>query len=126
MDSRHMELRNKATVGEGITKDIISGGMRLVEYQPGNGTRYVLALSSLDKAQCRLLGFGEGAVLVTLTNFSEETYASYPFYRDNGYLPVHMVERGLQMRSPDACVVTELLGYLLGRETDNFGPSSET
>jgi hypothetical protein len=114
-----MELRTKATVAEGITKQSEAEGARFVEYQPGNGTRYVLVLTELGRLgpeACTACGLGrEGTgVLVSWVNGFRAPSMVVP--SDGGYLAPNYVERKLNSSMADAVVLAELIGTLLGCE----------
>jgi hypothetical protein len=104
------ELRTRPDVGSGITVDEADGNVRLVAYEPGNGTRYSLVLTTLGSLKRAEYVLGKSAVLVYVTNFSRG------FFLPAGKVHHHFVQERLRCSVFDAVIVAELLGHLLGRE----------
>lgn len=105
------EYRTKATVAEGIT---FQGG-GVVDYQPGNGTRYIVVSTPIeDEGAARVLGTQCPSVLFT-----------FPEWGKSILLPpgetvfTWWVAATLSLRPPDASAVTELLAHLLGSEASS-------
>lgn len=108
------ELRTKASVNDGIFSDEVDGDVRLVEYQPGNGTRYVFILTSLEDKEtaARMTGHGGRPVLVYCHNYRRGFITQHA-----GKDPVHynQVRKEFGCSIIDAVVLAELLGELLDR-----------
>ena len=114
-----MMFRTKKTVIEGITKSHSHGDTVVLDYQPGNGTRYPVMTTKMSKAQCLLFGYGEGCVLVTVQRFYPDRFLSLPIYSDGRTLFTNEVKTAFAFTSfNDACCITELIGNLLGLPTD--------
>jgi hypothetical protein len=122
-----MEFRTKKTVEAGIAKDIQGGSnTRLLDYQPGNGTRYPVMVTMLTPAQAQLLGYGAGCAMVTIQRFYPDRFLSRPFYV-NGFIRVSEVKESFEFNGVnDACCIAELLGDLLACETDADEVASST
>jgi hypothetical protein len=117
------ELRTKPTVEDGIAfidTDSTKGGRQVVEYQPGNGTRYVLVITkvtnrgSVDSEARDILGTGDAT----------DTYLVTRLRGDQGHsMLVGGIEHSIHYKAvqtklgcglmSDAVVVAELIGYLL-------------
>lgn len=111
-----LETRTKATVEEGIKLREELEGRLFVSYTPGNGTIYHLLLTKLNgfcELVTDLIGIGPKCWLVTLLNQEPRPSA---LISDNGQL-LHWsyVGEKLNLRTPDAVVVAELIGHLTGR-----------
>ena len=108
------EYRNKPTVEAGIqSRTDMGGGNEVVVYEPGNGTRYVLVLTTITEPEAASqLGCSKGSVLVTFPNTGKSMFLD----RKAGPVFSYYVQEKLRCSDPDAEVQTELLGYLLGRE----------
>jgi hypothetical protein len=127
----YLDVRTKKTVQEGIvyesgcgTHDYISAAyplLRLVDYQPGNGTRYWLSI--IDTQHCtdeanKRLGFGDKTgYIITDLNRGRSMFLS-----DVGFIAAGYVQDKLECGISDAYVLAELLGYLLKREAEKAGP----
>jgi len=66
----YLSLRTKSTIEEGITyRERLPDGREVVEYQPGDGSRYLLIISPLDdftQCTCDRIGVSHGdGVIVT-------------------------------------------------------------
>lgn len=106
------DLRTKPSVPDGITFDQSVENVRLVEYQPGNGTRYQLAftqLSALSGAP-NLLGCQEACWVVSYLN--QERCA---ILAPAGFLHFTYVAQKFGCGASDAIVLAELIGFILGR-----------
>jgi hypothetical protein len=108
------ELRTKPSIRDGISSDLTNGGIRAVEYQPGNGSRYSLVLSDLSfmPTTSRAVKPPNGTVLVWCANFGKGWLTE-----NYGSAPVHFtsVREKLGCSITDAVVLAELIGYLLSR-----------
>jgi len=113
------ELRNKPTVADGIVYHKSNHGepgphSELVEYQPGNGTRYLLLITSvrtIEGAEAKL-GLQYNSVIVT-----DMLHSRTMVLAPEGFLHWQYVKEKMELRSiPDAVVLAELLGHITGRE----------
>lgn len=115
----NLDLRTKKTIEEGIESCETTHGVRIVEYSPGNGTRYVLSLVELhgfSPETSEWFGFDPKgfAWLVTWLNHSPMT--SMVVVKDDGAL-LHWIylREKLNAGVPDAIVLAEVIGYITGR-----------
>lgn len=113
-----MEYRTKSTVEESILKDIrIGDTSRLVEYQPGNGTRYLMMVTDLRGSlpARQWLGLGSetssGWVITRLDSPASMVISGQMF------LHWSYVADKLRVNKADAVVLAELIGYLTGTAT---------
>lgn len=111
-----LNVRTKKTVKEGIRVQEEFEGRLFVSYEPGNGTRYILLFTKLDgfsEGVGDLIGVGPKCWVVTYLNRDPRPSA---LISDNGQL-LHWsyVGKKLQLRTPDAVVVAELIGHITGR-----------
>lgn len=113
------ELRTKATVQEGI---VVQSGTPadfscLVEYQPGNGTRYVLVLTRVDvlgRKALECLGIG--------STVEPRWLVSLPINRTKGSIVIgagdllhySYIQEKMLPGIVDAAVIAELIGTLCG------------
>lgn len=108
------ELRVKSSVESAIVSDERVGGVRLVEYQPGNGKKYVVSVSDVSRHPNKGLALARSArtALVWVQNYGRGWDCSI-----GGANPVHysVVQNRLGCSIFDAVVLAELLGLLLGR-----------
>lgn len=101
-----MSLRNKPTIQAGIIRDVTLGNIRVVQYEPGNSTRYEVLVSDF-----RGIAFGgsgpEGGWVVA--------YGDRSMVIPQGvFLHWTWVGKQLKIVSVSDCVVlAELLGHLL-------------
>ena len=111
-----LDVRTKATVEEGIKVREELEGRLFISYAPGNGTAYHLLFTKLNgfcESVTDLIGVGPKCWLVTVLN--QEPRPSV-LISDNGQL-LHWsyVGEKLELRTPDAVVVAELIGHITGR-----------
>jgi hypothetical protein len=98
--------RTEPTVEAGISLNVREGGVQVIEYQPGNGTRYTLIISNIPKTACRTLGVAEGTVKVDLE------YGGKAFIEpDSFFVPSYLKEK-LGCTLADAEVLIELFTFL--------------
>lgn len=105
-----MDLRTKP-IAESVTADEHDGPVRVVEYQPGNGTRYVLTiveLGGLARRALESIGVDGGWTVVV------HNYRAAMTVRPDGYLGPHFVRPQLDCSIHDAVVIAEIVGHLLG------------
>ena len=120
------ELRTKPSVSAGIIKDIRSGGIRHIEYAPGNGTQYSMLLvpcvgleiGGTYTAQETSADRGKTFTTVVLLN---GTHRAYPFSEVPHWA---YIGEKLGMGATDAMVLEELFKYLLTGE-DTVGVPKE-
>jgi hypothetical protein len=112
--SMRTELRTRSTVESGIVSDETIGGVRLVEYQPGNGRKYVVSVSDVSHHASKeaVLARPRRTALVWVQSYGRGWDCSV-----GGDSPVHysLVQSRLSCSIFDAVVLAELLGFLLGR-----------
>ena len=111
-----LDVRTLPTVEAGIKCKEEKGTCKFVSYCPGNGTKYDLMftdLTSFSESTKDLMGVPEKGWLVTVLNQDPRPSA---LISDNGQL-LHWTYVGekLGFRTPDAIVVTELIGHITGR-----------
>ena len=123
-----METRTKSSVDDGIIYDSHKGlgpwphgdeywcyDVRVIEYQPGNGTRYQLVLTALDFVDSRkenVLDLPRKTVVVNVLGVG-----TLMLVRDQGLLHPSYVMEKLDCLESDAIVLTELLASLLNRKS---------
>jgi hypothetical protein len=114
------DIRTKATVEDGIVLDQETGYpyTRVVEYQPGNGTRYVLAITRVatptsSAKVCGALGTGadRDTFLVAKLNAGQGTAMLVGGVEH--FLHFNSVQEKLGVGLSDAVVLAELIGELL-------------
>jgi hypothetical protein len=102
----------------------------LLEYQPGNGSRYVISFTRVPDGIESTLGCHPGSFIVSLVD--GELSGRCCILAPDGYLsPVYMAEKlrlGVKSQLNDIMVLTEIIGHILGRPTpsaqDKKGPFS--
>jgi len=108
------EMRTKPSVEAGIKSDSTDGRARVVDYQPGNGTRYVLVLTSLSghPSQEKVLTREDQCALVWVQNFKRGWIAGF-----GGTNLVHYsdIQKHLGCSIMDAVSLAEIIGFLLNR-----------
>jgi hypothetical protein len=110
-----MEKRKR--VESGIKRDVHHPNVRTVDYQPGNRTRYLVTVVSLQGEQCEMYGTSEHGRLVTVLGI--RGLVTYPISADgfSDLSAVPYVAEKFSLNQIDAEAVTELLGYLFGSLT---------
>lgn len=83
----------------------------MLDYQPGNGTRYVCSFTDLRSAEGALKMFGvpEGGWIFSMPLRN----VSMPVFM-HGYLHWHYVSEKLKVCKADAVVLAELIGSIVG------------
>ena len=123
MDISQLDVRTKPSVKEGLVlNQSASADITVVDYQPGNGTRYFLSIvdtSALSDEVNSMLGFGsgKGGWIVTDLNVHRSMQLN-----SDGFISSEYVAEKMGCFESDACVLAELFGELLGREHDKAGP----
>lgn len=108
------ELRTISSVQDGIVSDEASGRVRLVEYKPGNGRRYVVTVSDMSGLpNADVLEHAAKRIsLVWCQNYRRGWLASQ---KPSDGVHYSYVQTQLNCSIFDAVVIAELVGYLLGR-----------
>jgi hypothetical protein len=112
---RGYSLRTKPTVEDGVTHVESTMDFNLIEYQPGNCTRYVVLISNigerLSERSLNLLGTSKGSVMVQLlSNLSNPRMMTI----GNGdWIDPYWVQDQLKVSMSDAVVLGELIGHML-------------
>jgi hypothetical protein len=119
------ELRVKPSVESGLVCDELEENVRVVSYEPGNGTRYVLVISQMGststwasgtaphispKALTNALGVPAGSWLVWCNNYNR----ALALAADSDVVHYSYVREKLGCCIIDAVVLGELIGHLLG------------
>ena len=106
------ELRTKPDVASGILVDEGAGDVRIVTYEPGNGTRYSVVLTNLGGLRKADYVLGPGSA--TLAYVSNHGRA---IVLERGRaIDYHRVQEVMRCSIFDAVVLAELLGHLTGVE----------
>ena len=115
------DIRTKATVREGIVLDQETGYpyTRVVEYQPGNGTRYVLVITRVatptSRAEVRdVFGTGDERDTFLVAKLSAGAGRAMLVGGVDHFLHFDSVQEKLGVGLSDAVVLAELIGNLLG------------
>jgi hypothetical protein len=97
-----------------ITHGIIRSNERLIEYQPGNGTRYLLLFLDCywPEQDKKIFGFPENAVLVVWMGHGQMWVQ-----RNDALLHPNYVKEKLKCSEPDAYVLAEVIGHMTQRPT---------
>lgn len=110
-----LDVRTKPTVEAGIVKEIaVSANVMLYDYQPGNGTRYVIMIMSVENmGMRRALAFGNHhGWVVTHINGSEKTSMLLPEYVQ---VTPDLIDTELGVRNKsDAYVIAEFIADVCG------------
>ena len=109
-------MRSK-TIEESVIWKLESPGRHtFIEYQPGNGSRYVVSTQQLPAAVCERLGCQRGSFLITLPDGAG--CGKCMLLAPGGYLDPSYVAEKLGLKNlDDIMVLTELFGHLLSRKT---------
>lgn len=116
------EIFRTKSVAEGLVLNEIRSNMRLVEYQPGNGTRYKLVVTKLPPSFSERIGYGGTAYVVNLlTDPGDQrcvVIADYEYIH-------HTKMEALSKSIVDRVVLAELLGHLLGQDSTTLQDMNE-
>lgn len=93
----------------GIKSMIPCGNATVVEYQPGNGSRYHLVVTNLREV-------GAGLVVALMTEGHGTCMTVMP---GAGYLAASYVREKLKVGLGDSVVLAELIAHLTGRTADD-------
>jgi hypothetical protein len=101
---------------EAIVQDLTEGGVRLVDYQPGNGTRYGVVLTHVGapftaehRERAGLFGGSQTILTMPLLNRCAVLPAS-------GTIDYPMLMSRMGCTESTAVIVAELVAHLLGRK----------
>lgn len=104
--------------------DLESGALGyLVNFQPGNGTRYLVGISPLEDYPAFRRATGsvrEGGWLITW--FGHNSCVLQP----DGFLPAYYLKEKLGGSLADATVLARLIAHLTDREVEPWEPDDET
>lgn len=105
------ELRTRPSVDHGVTRSnfgpTVISGPGVYEYQPGNGTRYVMVLSRMPDGSGWITGCPDATVLAYVQNYGRVV----PLPPGEPVTP-DVVRRHLGCSVPDSVVLAEALGHL--------------
>jgi len=88
----------------------------VMEYQPGNGSRYVIMFTRVPPAACEGVGCMRGSWLVALPDGAGQGHCAV--FAGSGYLdPSYVAEKLHLGNRDDALVLTEIIGHVLSRST---------
>jgi len=110
-----MEYRTKSTIEESITRDHrLADGARLVEYQPGNGTRYILLVNRVEgpSGARELLSLPDVGGWIISRLIGHQT--SVLVHSAGGTMHWSYVMEKFRCGRADAVVLAELIGHLTG------------
>lgn len=101
-------------VHDKFVPDVNGGGT--VEWQPGDGTRYLLVAKSLDAAEAELLGAPEGAMIVSVG--PGESWMTLVLHPDGLHHISYVAEKVQRIAFSEYTVTacTALLNLVLGDE----------
>lgn len=91
---------------------------KVLEYQPGNGTRYVLMFTKVPQAACDGIGANKSSWLVSLPDGAHSGHCAV--FKEGGWLdPSYVMEKlGFKLsQTDDVLVLTEIIGRILNRPT---------
>ena len=114
------DIRTKATVRDGIVLDrLMEGETRVVEYQPGNGSRYVLVITKVARPTSTsklrgALGTGDERDTYLVAKINAGHGAAMLVGGVDHFLHYGTVAEKLKVGLSDGVVLAELLGGLLG------------
>lgn len=117
------DIRTKATVEEGIVfneaDSLNYGKVRIVEYQPGNGTRYVLVITRVAEPATSpekrdKLGTGGEVATYLVAKLNAGAGTAMLVGGVKHFLHYSSVQEKLKVGISDAVVLAELIGTLLG------------
>lgn len=106
------EIFRTKSIISGIVFDEKHGDLRLVDYQPGNSTRYPLTITKLPPSAARLTGYD--GVIHQVTLMSDPGNLRTVLIADYEYIH-HTKMEALADSVVDRVVLAELLGTLLSQ-----------
>jgi hypothetical protein len=111
------DLRTKP-IEAGLAHEILGGDTRVIDYQPGNGTRYVLTVTDLSlqpQSSKAVLGYDRAKGLFLVTRMGRGHDAAMLVAGQVHWKAVR--EAKLAVGVSDAVVLAEVIGYLTGFES---------
>lgn len=109
------EIFRTKSILSSIVRDVRWGDNRVVEYEPGNSTRYLLTITKLPPSVTSLIGYDNGAVH-QVTLLSEPGKPRAVLIADYEYIH-HTKMEALADSIVDRVVLAELLGVLLSQQS---------
>jgi hypothetical protein len=91
----------------GVSSHDALTSVRIVEACPGNGTRYVLALTPIHGPGAKVLGCAEGAVLVSLWPGMRNSASCV--LTPGGYFAAYYLAEKLHVNDADAQALSDIL-----------------
>lgn len=112
------ELRTKPFI-EAIKMDSVDKGVRIIEYQPGNGTRYVFSIHTLCEFSDYVLercGVTKETFIISLITFPKDVRSIV--YSKHMLIDIELIKR-FGMGPADTEVIGEFLAFIFGKEWDS-------
>lgn len=105
-------VRTRATVAECLLADTgWKDGFRLVNYQPGNGTKYVVAFQKVSLSHAHSMHFGVPSEMAIVSWLYEQKCMVLSLEVD--FLHWSYVQEKLRCSVPTAVVLAELFAFVL-------------
>ena len=113
-------MRTKSIEASTTAMFTMPGSVTVLEYQPGNGTRYILQITAPNPSNptTRYVGL-EGCYLVALVNYG----ACMTVADTGGYLSPGYVAEKLKIGAGDALVLAEIIAKHTGRKSQDASES---
>jgi hypothetical protein len=123
-----MSLRTRPIADAIVMDETTHGGTRLIEYQPGNGTRYVVlfqSTSAWSQEALDRLGWQEGTVLISVLNF-QQPLSPYPA-APHGFIHFAYLRDKMKLgNDADARVLAELIAHVVpGRQAESAAENEQ-
>lgn len=113
----YLSLRTKPTVEEGIThRERLPDGREVVEYQPGDGSRYLLIISPLDgfsRCTCERMGIGHGDGVI-VTHASDPGDSRSLITHRGATIAYNWLQPKFRTTLASAITLSELVAFLIG------------
>ena len=92
-----------------------TGTMEVIDYQPGNGTRYLVQVVEVDGAASKMMGMGgaKGWVITHLNNPRSKTF-TFPSYCQ--WVFPHEIADKMDEGGVDADALAKLIAHVTGAE----------
>ena len=112
MNPDNLSVRRKLSVDDGITKLIINrANVAMVDYQPGNGTRYVLQIVTVSDADHSIaVGFA-GSIGWVITHLNNENSKTYCLPSYSGTVFPDVIQDKMGENASNAYVIAEFLAH---------------
>jgi hypothetical protein len=108
-------MRTKSIYAALRANDVSNCPVRVVDYQPGNGTAYHLVFTPIPITDAsERIGVGQSH-LVTLVNYGRSMVVA----DTGGYLSPSYVALKLKVGAGDAVVLAEIIAHFTGRTADD-------